>query len=58
MQCVITWSNSILAEEKSCCMCNPKGGKALDLLVNFAANCWLETEIYIGFFGFDLSLRV
>ena len=58
MQCVIICSNSILAEEKSCCMHNPKEGIALVLLENVAANCWLETEKYAGLFGFDLSLRV
>ena len=47
MKCVITYSNSILAEEKSCCIRNPKGGIVLDLLVNFAASCWLKTEIYV-----------
>ena len=36
MECVITCFNSILAEEKSCCMCNPTGGIALGLVVNFA----------------------
>ena len=47
MECVITCSNSILAEENSNCMHNPKGGIALGLLVNFATNCWLKTEIYV-----------
>ena len=55
MECVITCSNSILAEERSCCMSNPKEGIALGLLVNFAANCWLRTETYVELFGFDLS---
>ena len=55
-ECVITCSNSILAEDKSCCIHNPKGGIALGLLVKFAANCWLKTEIYVGLFEFDLRL--
>ena len=56
MECIITCSNLILAKEKSCCMCNPKEGISLGLLVNFVANCWLKTEIYVGlYFGFYLS---
>ena len=51
-------STSILAEEKGCCMHGAKGGIALGLRVNFAENCWLKTEIYVGLFGTDLSLRV
>ena len=39
-------------------MRNPKGRIALGLLVNFATNCWLKTEIYVGLFGLDLSLMV
>ena len=55
MERVITCSNSILAEEISCCMHNIKGGIALGLLVKFVANGWLKTEIYVWLFGFDLS---
>ena len=55
MEFVITCSNSILVEEKSCCMRNSNGGIALGLLANFAANCWLKTEIYVGLFGFEFK---
>ena len=58
MECVITCSNSIVAEEKSCCKRIPKGGIALGLLAHFSANYWLKTETHVGLFGFDLSLRV
>ena len=52
-KCVIICSNSILTEDS--CMCSSKGEIALGLLVNFAINCWLKTEMYVGLFGFDLS---
>ena len=60
MECVITCSNTILTEEKSCCSRIPKGGISLGLLVNIDANCWLKTKIglYAWLFSFDLSVRI